>query len=52
MIREKWTYMRFRMMVMKASEHTSETFAALSDDIVKDSKATFEKLSKRMDLNL
>lgn len=39
-------------MVMKASEHTSETFAAFSGNIVKDSKATFEKLSKRMDLSV
>ena len=34
---------------MQASEQTSETFASLSEDILKDSKATYEKISKRMD---
>lgn len=32
--------------IMKASELTSETFAALSNDILNDSEATYEKLSK------
>ena len=39
-------------VVMKASERTSESFATLSVDIVKDSKATFEQLSKRLDLSI
>jgi DNA-binding transcriptional MerR regulator len=33
-------------MIMKASELTSETFATLSNDILNDSEATYEKLSK------
>ena len=34
--------------IMKASELTSETFITLSNDILNDSEATYEKLSKEL----